>query len=89
MLLDHLLQNLDEGIGGLASHVTPSADLKAPQVINRVGSGRYLLAEGGRDRVLELNFNAVESIHDAVDEPLDQPDVKGDGLMDKTIDVIR
>ena len=28
--------------------------LKAPQAIIAVGNGSYLLAEGGRDRVLEL-----------------------------------
>jgi hypothetical protein len=31
--------------------------LKAPQAILSLGAGRYLIAEGGRDRVLELSLN--------------------------------
>jgi hypothetical protein len=32
--------------------------LKAPQAIMKIGEGRYLLAEGGRNRVLELTLDA-------------------------------
>jgi hypothetical protein len=45
------LQDTSGRLGVVLSH------LRAPQEILRLSDGRYLLAEGGRNRVLEINLN--------------------------------
>lgn len=62
--------------------------LKAPQAIVRTADGRYLVAEGGRNRVLELEPPPASDFHERVDELLDQHDHQGEGLEDHILEVI-
>lgn len=63
--------------------------LKAPQSIVRTSKGTYLLAEGGRNRVLELVPTSGADIHERMDELLDQHDVQGEGVDDYILDVLK
>jgi len=55
--------------------------LKAPQAILPLDNGRYLIAEGGRDRVLELSLVKDEPTHRLLD------DLRGEDADDRVLDV--
>lgn len=63
--------------------------LKAPQSIVRTNKGTYLLAEGGRNRVLELIPPSHADTHETVDDLLDQHDAQGEGVDDHILDVVK
>lgn len=63
--------------------------LKAPQSIVPTAKGTYFLAEGGRNRVLELVPSSPQEVHETVDALLDQHGAQGDGLEDLILDAVK
>jgi hypothetical protein len=63
--------------------------LKAPQSVVATDHGTYLVAEGGRNRVLEITPPDLDATHHAVDKLLNQHDSQGEGLQDHISDVLK
>ncbi|MCU1718275.1 hypothetical protein [Pseudomonas sp. 5P_3.1_Bac2] len=75
-------------VGADGQRQTVLSFLKAPQSVVATDHGTYLVAEGGRNRVLEITPPDLDETHHDIDKLLNQRDSHGDGLQDHMSEVL-